>query len=216
MEGVKQIKPFFARTCPQQDSGQLSQNLNPNSEQPPQDSPRQPSFRSHPPYLNPFSWPTRLVKVLTAAFFMIMLPIYFFIGFQPAPLADAASYPPLKIPAINLETPVTTVELVNHQLAVPATIAGVYQPFENKLFIIGHSSTVFQNLDQLSIEDQITYDGELYTIIDRITLPKSDISMNDLLADAPQKTIIIMTCAGEPLPNQDATHRLILTATLSE
>jgi sortase (surface protein transpeptidase) len=40
--------------------------------------------------------------------------------------------------------------------------------------------------------------------------------MNELLSDAPEKTVIIMTCAGDPLPNQDATHRLIITATLAE
>lgn len=167
-------------------------------------------------YLNPLLWPPRLVKVLTAGFFMIMLPIYIFIGLQPAPIADAASYPTLTIPAINLETPVATVELVDRQLSVPATIAGIYQPTDNKLFIIGHSSTVFKRLDRLQVSDQLTYDGEQYTITDRVVLEKSAISMNDILADTPEKTIVIMTCAGTPLPDQDATHRLILTAILSE
>lgn len=166
-------------------------------------------------YLNPFCWPPRLVKVLTAAFFMIMLPIYLFIGLQPVPLVDATSYPSLEIPTINLKTPVASVELIDRQLAVPATIAGVYQPFENKLFIIGHSSTVFQNLDQLEVGQVFSYDGQQFLVTDRITLEKSAISMNTLLSDAPDKTIIIMTCAGEPLPNQDATHRLIVTAKLA-
>lgn len=171
-------------------------------------------FRAHSRYLNPFCWPKRLVKVLTAAFFMIMLPIYLFIGLQPAPLVDAASYPSLEIPAIHLKTPVANVDLVDRQLAVPATIAGIYRPFRNKLFIIGHSSTVFQDLDQLKLEGTLHYDGEQYHIIDRAIVEKSAINMAELLADTPEKTLIIMTCAGEPLPDQDATHRLIITATL--
>lgn len=171
-------------------------------------------FRTHYRYLNPFCWPERLVKVIAAAFFMIMLPIYLFIGLQPAPLVDAASYPSLEIPAINLKTPVTNVELIDHQLTVPATIAGIYQPFENKLFIIGHSSTVFQNLDQLKIGQTFSYDDQQFIITDHTILEKSAISMNDILKDVPEKTVIIMTCAGESLPNQDATHRLIITAEL--
>lgn len=173
-------------------------------------------FATRRHYLNPFCWSTRLVKVFAAAFFMIMLPIYLFIGLQPAPLVDAASYPSLEIPAIKLKTPVANVELIDHQLAVPATIAGIYQPFENKLFIIGHSSTVFQDLDHLEIGQVLFYDEQQFTITERTILEKSAISMNALLADAPETTIIIMTCAGDPLPNQDATHRLILTAKLTD
>lgn len=173
-------------------------------------------FATHYRYLNPFCWPKRLIKVLSAAFFMIMLPIYLFIGLQPAPLADAASYPVLEAPSIDLKTPVARVELVDRQLAVPATIAGIYQPFDNKLFIIGHSSTVFKHLDHLHIDQSFTYDGEQYLITDHTILEKSAINMNELLSDAPEKTVIIMTCAGDPLPNQDATHRLIITAILAE
>lgn len=205
MEGMKTLKVFFAtyfyrlRTASETRFRHLKS-----------------FFKAYRHYLNPFCWPKRLIKVLSAAFFMIMLPIYLFIGLQPTPLADAASYPVLEIPSIDLKTPVARVELIDRQLTVPATIAGIYQPFDNKLFIIGHSSTVFKNLDRLQINQSFTYDGEQYLITDRIILEKSAISMNELLSDAPEKTIIIMTCAGDPLPNQDATHRLIITATLAE
>ncbi len=37
--------------------------------------------------------------------------------------------------------------------------------------------------------------------------------MSKILAETEVETIIIMTCAGNPLPNQDATHRLIVYAT---
>lgn len=173
-------------------------------------------FTTYHHYLNPFCWPKRLVKVLTAAFFMIMLPIYVFIGLQPAPLVDASSYPTLEIPAIRLKTPVASLELIDRQFEVPATIAGIYQPFPNKLFIIGHSSTVFQSLDQLQLGQTLTFADETYLVTDRVTLAKSDISMNEILSNATEKTIIIMTCAGDPLPNQDATHRLIITAKLAK
>lgn len=193
MEGVGKFKRFFATYCRR--CWQF--------------------FVTYYHYLNPFCWSKRLVKVLTTTFFMIMLPIYLFIGLQPAPLVDAASYPSLEIPAIHLKTPVASVELIDRQLAVPATIAGIYQPFANKLFIIGHSSTVFRNLDQLEIGQTFSYDGGQFIITDRKILEKSTISMNEILSDTPEKTIIIMTCAGESLPDQDATHRLIITAKLA-
>ena len=39
--------------------------------------------------------------------------------------------------------------------------------------------------------------------------------MSQLLAPSDRPTLILMTCAGDPLPNQDATHRLIVTAELT-
>ena len=37
--------------------------------------------------------------------------------------------------------------------------------------------------------------------------------MTEVLSSANIDTLILMTCAGDPLPNQDATHRLLVTAT---
>lgn len=166
--------------------------------------------------LNPFNWSTTEVKMFLGAFLSIMLPIYIFIGLQPALPADAASLPQLEISSINLKTPVAELTLTDRQLVAPATIAGVYTQAENKLFIIGHSSTVFKKLDQTHVDDLIIYNGKTYRIREMQTLLKADISMNQILQAEPEETLIIMTCAGEPLPNQDATHRLILTATLAE
>ena len=46
-------------------------------------------------------------------------------------------------------------------------------------------------------------------------LEKADVDMNKMLAPAEKDTLVIMTCAGMDLGNGDATHRLVLTATIS-
>ena len=175
-----------------------------------------PSYRTKLSYLNPLRWSKRAVRVFVSAFFMIMLPIYLYIGFHPASSLDYTGYPVLEIPSINLSTPVAEIELEDRELIAPATIAGVYRANPHKLFIIGHSSTVFHNLRKLEVNQNFIYDGITYHVTSAITLEKSTISMADLLAETPEDAIVIMTCAGEPLPNQDATHRFIITATRSE
>lgn len=162
--------------------------------------------------LNPLNWSNTEIKMFLGAFFAIMLPIYIFIGLQPIPNAEATSLPKLEIESINLTTPVATVELVDRQLIAPDHIAGIYNSAENKLFIIGHSSTVFKKLDQVHVDDIFSYDGITYQIQKLETIPKAEINMNKILKAEPEPTVIIMTCAGEPLADQDATHRLIITA----
>lgn len=161
--------------------------------------------------LNPLNWSVAEVKLFLACFFTIMLPVFVFIGLQPIPV-DATSLPQLSIPSINLETPVSTVELVDRQLVAPAAIAGIYHAAENKLFIIGHSSSVFKNLQQVHLNGTFTFDQKTYQINDIQIVIKADISMKQILKAESEETVIIMTCAGDPLPNQDATHRLIITA----
>lgn len=166
--------------------------------------------------LNPFCWSRRAIRVFVVGFFLIMLPIYFYIGFQPAQSIEALSYPELNIPSIALATPVEPLQLIDRQLIAPDNIAGSYSPNPNKTLIIGHSSTVFKKLNQTQIGETFIYDGKSYYINLSEIVDKSIINMQAILSAADSGTIIIMTCAGEPLPNQDATHRLILTATLSE
>lgn len=166
--------------------------------------------------LNPFRWTSAEIKLFLAFFMVFMLPIYFYIGLQPAPIADAASYPQLEISSINLKTPVATLAITDRQLIAPATIAGAYQDVENKTFIIGHSSTVFKKLERVKVGETIIYNDQKYIVSELQTLLKADIDMREILQAEEQETIIIMTCAGEPLPNQDATHRLIITAHLAE
>ena len=164
--------------------------------------------------LNPFCWTKRTIRVFVACFFLIMLPIYLYIGFQPVASTEALSYPTLKIDDISLSTPVEPLQLTDHQLIAPANIAGSYSSQPNKTLIIGHSSTVFRQLDQIRIGESLVYNEKTYRITKREILEKSAIDMTAILATSDVDTIIIMTCAGEPLPNQDATHRLIVTATI--
>lgn len=161
---------------------------------------------------NPFSWSLRTIKVTFSAFFMVVLPIYLYVGFQSTSHVEAVSYPTLEIPSINLSTPVEPLSLTGNELISPATIAGSYQRFENKLFIIGHSSTVFQNLDQIQEGDFITYNGNNYQVFLLEILAKSDIDMSSVIGNTSTPIMIIMTCAGTPLPGQDATHRLLVYA----
>lgn len=166
--------------------------------------------------LNPYNWSTRTIKVIFTSIFLIMLPLYFLIGFQTSIPVDALNYPTLEISSINLKTPVSPLELDNQQLETPATIAGSYSQYPSKTLIIGHSSTVFQHLNQVRLGQILSYNGHLYQIINIETQKKTEISMAEILASTNQETLIIMTCAGTPLPNQDATHRLLVTAILIE
>lgn len=163
--------------------------------------------------INPLNWSTSEIKMFLVVYLAIMLPTYIMVGLSPAPVANAANLPKMEISSINLETPVAAVELVDHQLVAPDRIAGVYHAAEHKIFIIGHSSTVFKKLDQVRVDNLIKYDDTQYIVRNLKTLPKSEISMNEILQPETEDTLIIMTCAGEPLANQDATHRLIITAT---
>jgi len=162
--------------------------------------------------INPHSWSKRTTRVVCATILTIMLPLYLYIGFQPVSSVEASNYPLLEIPEIGLSTPVLGLELKDRQLIAPADVAGSYSQAENKTFIIGHSSTVFQKLKLLGIYDEFTYGGKTYQVTNLATLEKANIDMQEILAPASEDTVVIMTCAGIALPNQDASHRLIVTA----
>ena len=144
--------------------------------------------------------------------YLLAFVIYLVIGLQPA---DATSYEvsaKLLIPQIGLDTAVTDLTLDEGQLNTPEMIVGSYSKAKNKTLLIGHSSTVFQDLDQIDLGDLINYDGKDYKVKRIDLMRKSQIDMSELLAPAEKDTIVIMTCAGELFQNGDATHRLILTA----
>jgi len=166
--------------------------------------------------LNPLRWSSRTLRVFFVMLFVILAPFYFFSGIQPVSSIEATSYPELSLPSINLSTPVAPLEMTDHQLIAPATIAGSYSQAANKQFIIGHSSTVFQKLDQSQLYQHLYYNEVEYTITNIETLLKADVDMDAILAASDTETLVIMTCAGTPLPEQDATHRLIVTAERSQ
>lgn len=155
----------------------------------------------------------RAVRVFVVSFFMIAVPIYAYIGMQPVSSIEALSYPELNIESIGLTTPVAALEMNDRQLTAPATIAGSYSNNPNKTLIIGHSSTVFENLAQVNLHDEIFYNESIYIISDITMYEKSQVDMAEILSTSDIETLVIMTCAGDPLPNQDATHRLVITAT---
>lgn len=141
-----------------------------------------------------------------------LAPIYAHMSVEKVSSTEALSYPSLSIANINLDTPVAGLEMVDRQLVPPNTIAGSYSQNPNKTLIIGHSSTVFKKLDQVRLGNEIHYGDKTYTVTNVSTLTKADVNMAALLASSELDTLVLMTCAGEPLPDQDATHRLIVTA----
>ena len=118
----------------------------------------------------------------------------------------------LLIPSIDLTSGVTKLELKNNKLDTPDSIVGSYARNTNKTLLIGHSSTVFKNLDQVNVSDTVIYNNIKYAITNVETFKKSDISMSNILKSEEKNTLILMTCAGTPVGEKDATHRLIVTA----
>ncbi len=138
--------------------------------------------------------------------------IYIVVGLQPAEATNYQISGELIIPKISLESSVTSLKMEGHELKTPDTIVGSYSSAENKILLIGHSSTVFNDLDQLEVSDEIIYDNHKFVISKRETVKKEEVVMPELLEASKKETIVIMTCAGESLDNGDATHRLIITA----
>ena len=102
--------------------------------------------------------------------------------------------------------------MIDRKLTPPETIAGSYSQNENKTLIIGHSSTVFKKLEQVRLGNEIKYGDKTYIVTNTVTLEKSQVDMSSVLATSESNTLVLMTCAGDPLPDQDATHRLLITA----
>lgn len=118
----------------------------------------------------------------------------------------------IEIPAINLTSDVTEIELKENKLETPDLIVGSFASATNKTFLVGHSSTVFQRLREINLGDEIKYSDKKYVVKNTTVLAKAEISMRELLKSSEVDTLVIMTCSGEDLGNGDATHRLIVTA----
>lgn len=146
--------------------------------------------------------------------YVLAFVLYIIIGLQPAKAHNYDVSGQLYIPKIDLVSDVTTLELNNKKLDTPDTIVGSYSRNDNKTLLIGHSTTVFQNLDQVQIDDMIRLDNQIYYVDDIVVQAKDDISMMNLLKKEDKDTLVIMTCAGELLSGGDATHRLIITASI--
>ena len=149
--------------------------------------------------------------------------VYF--GLQPSLKAQAEVYAleaatateTLLIPSINLEAPVAGMSLNGADLTVPERIAGFYSAHENKTLVVGHSSTIFENLKNLEKGQTFTYADKTYIVTDITEQLKSDISMSEILKAEGIDTVVLMTCSGDLIPNTngDHTHRLIITAEIA-
>ena len=140
---------------------------------------------------------------------------YLVFGLTPAEATHYDIFTNIEIPSIGLNSDVTGLNLEDHQLKTPDTIVGSYSRAKNKTLLIGHSGTVFSNLDEVWVGDTIEYNGANYIVKDIVVEKKEDISMRELLSEAETDTLVIMTCAGEYLENNDATHRLLITAEIT-
>ena len=126
--------------------------------------------------------------------------------------ADASSEERLFLPSIGLVARVKDIEREGNQLIAPDTIAGAYQPTNHKTVIIGHSSTIFKDLKNISEGDEFTFDNTKYRVKTREIIEKRLVNMADIVSETKVKTVILMTCHGEPLGGQDFSHRLVVTA----
>lgn len=152
-----------------------------------------------------------LATYLYAAFFAT----YLFIGFQPAGKSYEISGQ-LSIPSVSLSSPVTDITLEGKALVSPESIVGAYSINSTKTLLIAHSTTAFKNLSSIQIGDKIYYENRVYQVTDLKTLSKNEIDMRSVLSATKQPTLVLMTCAGTSLGNHDATHRLLVTAQITE
>ena len=155
---------------------------------------------------------------LIMIFFSVFAPTFLYFSYSGISSSityaseSAAASESLVIPALNLSAPVMVVQKQGSSLVSPDQIAGVYHSADNKAFIMGHSSTIFKDLKNVTMNDEIIYNDSLYRVTAIETLEKSAISMTNLLRSESVPTIVLMTCAGTSLGGQDYSHRLIITA----
>lgn len=165
----------------------------------------------------------RRVIMGLVAFYALAVPAYLYLGFQPSgntvlAYAEEAKTATggLAIPSIGLAAPVSDVELNGRVLSAPNYIVGRYQSYDNKVLVMGHSSTVFQKLSEVSVGDEIFYDGQSFKVVSREIKAKSEILMREILKDEKEPTIVLMTCSGEHISGQDYSHRLIVNAVMND
>lgn len=136
--------------------------------------------------------------------------IYIVVGLSPVD-ASNRDYD-IEIPSINLTSSVIKLSLVDYELKTPDYEVGSFSRNNDKELLIGHSTTVFSDLRDVKLRDYINYHGSTYEVKMIDMIPKSDVSMYDLLASTEKQSIVLMTCAGQMLDEGDSSHRLIIYA----
>lgn len=153
------------------------------------------------------------LRAVFLSIYIAFFAAYLFVGLQPAGAESYEISALLEIPTINLTSDVTTLHQDGRNLTTPDQIVGSFTRSKHRTLLIGHSTTVFQNLWQLQNGDKIIYDDTLYVIENIETIEKSSVDMEELLrSSSSNDSLVLMTCAGDLLGNGDATHRLIITA----
>ena len=165
-------------------------------------------------------WSVRHTKIAILIFYLLAIPTYLIIGLQPSSTSMAETLAAesqnasgfLIINSIGLSTPVVDVALQNRVLSAPEYIAGSFSSEPHKTLLIGHSSTIFQNLKDVKFSDIIDYNEHSYRVVNIETRAKEDISMSRILKGETVDTIVLMTCTGQGIGADDYSHRLIITA----
>lgn len=156
------------------------------------------------------------LKAVFTAIYFIAFAVYLVVGLSPVEAKHYEVSNSLSIPTIGLVSDVTTLNVEDHELKTPDTIVGSFSNAKNKTLLIGHSTTVFSRLEEVKLNAKISYGEKTYRVIRREKIPKSKVSMDEVLKDSEKDTIVIMTCAGKLLGGGDATHRFMITAVLDE
>jgi sortase (surface protein transpeptidase) len=142
-------------------------------------------------------------------FFVIFGTVFYF--FKPKE-ADAMSEERLFIPSIGMIARVKNIEREGSKLVPPDLEAGAYHPAIHKTVLLGHSTSIFNTLKNVEMDDRITFDNKDYTITRIEIVEKTAVNMEEVVSETEKNTIVLMTCYGEPLGEQDYTHRFIVTA----
>lgn len=157
------------------------------------------------------------LRAVLIGLYVAVFGAYVIWGLQPAEAAKNYEISTkLNIPSINLTTDVVTLQLENRELKTPDAIVGSFSRANNKTLLIGHSTTVFQNLNNVKIGDEINYDNGIYVVKNIKVLEKANVDMSKILASTEKQTLEIMTCTGDLLDGGDATHRLMITAEIKD
>lgn len=156
------------------------------------------------------------LRICLTVIYVLVAAVYLFVGLQPANAEGYEISSRVVIPEAGLSADVTRLELANNALPTPDFIAGSFSRAKNKTLLIGHSTTAFSELWRADIGDEIIYDGRKYEVKLIEVYEKSGVNMNEILEPEDVDTVVLMTCEGELLPGGDATHRLVVTATIAK
>lgn len=152
-------------------------------------------------------------KYVFVGMYFVAFLAYIIYGLQPVEAVQSYEFSgKLEIPSIALDTDVAKLQLSADGLQTPDTIVGSFTQNDKKTLLIGHSTTVFENLNQVDLDATIIYGGQEYIVTAIDMVPKSKVDMNRLLEDVDKSTVVIMTCAGDLFDDGDASHRLLITA----